>query len=100
MVFFCKFVFVCNFMYIFIFSQKFKDSIYLSKPQLGGIMETIIRHLSNMLDGAGLILEAPHNQRKYKRIANGFGQDQKNLRGDVDTVSQDIRNQVKQAYGR
>lgn len=63
-------------------------------------METIIRHLSNILDGAGLVFEAPNNQRKYKRVTHGFRQDQMKLRGDVETVSKDIRTQAKEAYGR
>lgn len=63
-------------------------------------METIIRHLSNLFDGAGVILEAPHKQRKYKRVTNGFRQDQVNLRNDVHAVGNDIQNKAREAYGR
>lgn len=66
----------------------------------GKIMETIIRHLSNILDGASVILEAPTNQRKYKRVVNGFHQDQQKLRGDVNTIGNDIQMKAKEAYGR
>ncbi|RSE17254.1 Uncharacterised protein [Acinetobacter johnsonii] len=63
-------------------------------------METIIRHLSNLFDGAGVILEAPHKQRKYKRVTNGFHQDQNNLRNDVNIVGNEIQNKAREAYGR
>ncbi|OTG79580.1 hypothetical protein B9T31_16965 [Acinetobacter sp. ANC 4558] len=63
-------------------------------------MGTIIRHLSNILDGARVILKAPTNQRKYKHVVHGFHQDQQKLREDIDTIGNDIQIKAKEAYGR
>ncbi len=64
------------------------------------VMNTVVRHLSNLLSGANFIFEAPHKQRKYKSPANGFHEDQYNLRGDARMVGNDIRSKAKEAYGR
>lgn len=63
-------------------------------------METIIRHLSNLFEGASAILEAPNKQRKYKRVGNGFKQDQMNLRKDVHSIGSEIQDKAREAYGR
>ncbi|TDH85310.1 hypothetical protein DWA19_19720 [Acinetobacter baumannii] len=63
-------------------------------------MNTDVRHLSNLLSGANFIFEAPHKQRKYKPPANGFHEEQNNLRRDARMVGNDIHSKAKEAYGR